>query len=835
MSIRAVQDIVRSLRGRKDSPCLSFKTDYRTFRFTYSQVGARVAREVEALRKAGVRPGCRVVIWAPNSPQWVCSFLAVACLGAVAVPMDFRGSPDLVVRVARQVKPALAIIGDRMPAIKLGCEVARISPVWTDDCDPGSGDRPQPRMHGSSGSDLLEIIYTSGTTGRPKGVMLTHSNVISNMLSALEGLQVSSDDCVVSLLPLSHMFEQVGGLFAPLSRGASIVYLERLNRRTFFDALRRERPSFVMIVPRLLEMIKGSIELAAEQSGRKKLLDGLRRAAAFLPAHARRLFFPTMWEIFSPARFRCFVAGGAPLEPGTERFFESLGLPILQGYGLTETSPVLTFNTFSDRRIGSVGRPIKGVALRIASDGEILAKGPNITKGYYKDKVRTRELFKDGWLATGDLGFVDDDGFVHIKGRKKDLIVTSEGMNVYPEDVEPALNKVKGVRDSAVVGYPRQGSEQVHAVLLLGKDAGSAGAIVAKANASLPSYSRITGYTVWPGTEFPRTTTMKVKRFEVISFLEQRHGRAAGSNGAGMQVPRLFSLIARVTKRPLSCIRGSSNLTSDLGLSSLDRLELLALVEDELGVSLSDEVITPGTSVADLEKLVASRPSIESGVKFRPWLNSWPVRLIRIFLQNLLVFPVVAMFTRTAVYGIERLRGLRRPCLIVCNHASHFDTPVLLMSLPARLRERVCPVGMWEYFIVKGRHPVKQFLMWRLYDLVGIVTAMVPFPQISGFAQSMAYAGSLIDKGYSILVFPEGMRTTDGRILDFKGGVGMMAVNYGIPILPVRISGLWETLPAGRFWPRMHPSSIVFGKPFMVKSEDYREAADEIEAAVRRL
>lgn len=830
MRFKTVNELLRSFQSRGSSLCVSYRTDFRTFRFSYGQVHDKVMESARQLHESKVRKGDAVIIWAPNSPSWLCSFLAVSMVGAVAIPLDFRGSRELVEKVAKEVKPKFAFIGDRMPDVTIHCRTERLKPVW----HATEAGKAHPKIVESGPSDLLEIIYTSGTTGDPKGVILTNNNVMSNVASAVKGITLTSKDKVISLLPLSHMFEQVGGLLVPLAHGGQIVYLERLNRRSIFSAIKEERPTFIPIVPRLLDMIKHAIENEAKQFGNEHLLGRMRRLSRSVPESMRRLVFPRVCKMFPKSSFRFFISGGAPLEQDTESFFDELGLPILQGYGLTETSPVLTFNYPGARRIGSVGKPIEGVDIKIADDGEILARGPNVSEGYFKRTDKTRELFRKGWLATGDIGAFDDEGFLFIKGRKKDLIVTSEGMNVYPEDIEAALNRIQGVKDSAVVGLKQPGGEQVHAVLLLEKGAGSPGTIIAKANSMISSYSRITGFTVWPDPDFPRTATMKVRKFKVLEYLSEKH-EAGARPGRAITAPPLVRIISQVTKKPIGTIHEGSNLTSDLGLGSLDRVELLSMIEDELGASLPDEVITSKTTVRQLEKLIVSRPPSEERIKFRPWLNSWPVRLVRVFLQDLILFPIVVFFTRTAAHGKNNIQNLRGPLLIVCNHTSHFDTPVLLMHLPFRLREEVCPVAMWEYFTVKGKRPFKQFLMNRLYDISGIAVNLIPFPQTAGFGQSMKYAGSLVDKGFSILVFPEGARTLDGNIHAFKDGVGMMAVNYKIPILPVKVSGLWETLPRGKFWPRLHPSTISFGAPFMVKSDDYREAAREIEGAVRIL
>ena len=844
MHYETVADLVRSFPRWGQTPCLSYKTDFRTFRFSYADLYRHIHQDIAILRRNRVKKGDRVIIWGQNSPGWASAFLAIASSGAVAVPLDFRGTAEFAKMVAKEVHPSFAWVGSRMPKVRLSCPIHVLEPLLIFDPEKADVKKAQGRIQRATQSDLLEVVYTSGTTSRPKGVMLTHGNVMSNVAQATASIPINSADVSISLLPLSHMFEQVSNLFGPLSFGSSVVHLERLNRRLIFDALESEHPTFVPIVPRLLELIRHNITMNIQPGKtirgvvQANMFDALRRISSAFPHPARRLLYPGLARFFPPGVFRFFIAGGAQLDPETERFFDDLGLRILQGYGLTESSPVLAMNSPKLHKIGWVGKPVPGVKIQIAQDGEILAKGPNITTGYYHNPKKTKELFRNSWLATGDLGSFDEDGFLRIYGRKKDMIVTSDGMNVYPEDVEAVLNRLPGVKDSAVVGWPRGGEESVHAVLLLAKGFGSPSTIVAAANSSLPSYARITGYTTWPTSDFPRTTTLKVKKFHVLEYLERQGsregkvGKTAISTAASNPV---YRIIAHVTKQPLSSIKPKANLTADLGLSSLDRVELLAEIEDEYGVSLPDEVISPRTRVADVERLVRMKPVIETALPFRKWVLSRPARLIRDILQHTVLFPTIVWFTQPLVYGYANVKNLQGPSLIVCNHTSHADTPVLLMSLPHQLREQVCPVALLEYFKVKGRHPVKQFFMSMLYEVVCLGAMIIPFPQTSGFGESMRYAGKLVDKGYSILVFPEGERTLDSKIHEFRTGVGLMAVHYKIPVLPVRVRGLFELLPRGAWWPKMSPSSIHFGKPFMVATDNYEEAALEIEKAVREV
>jgi long-chain acyl-CoA synthetase len=364
-------------------------------------------------------------------------------------------------------------------------------------------------------------MFTSGTTADPKGVILTHRNLVSNIMACREVVPINSSNRLLSLLPLSHMLEQTAGLLVPLSRGASIIYPTSRQPRTLFNTMQRDGVTNFIMVPQALELLMSGIEREVRSKGKEKQWRFLLRIAPLMPVAVRRWLFREVHRQMG-GKLRYIMSGGAYLDPQLARKWEVLGVPILQGYGATEASPVITTNTFQNNRLGSVGRVLPGQEIKIADDGEVLTRGPNVTPGYWQNPEATRAAFEDGWSRTGDLGYLDQDGFLYLKGRKKDLIVLPNGQNVYPEDLENLLNKQPGVKDSVVVGLPSEsGVLRVHAVLLMevGHRASEA---VSSVNRQVSDHQRIRGHTVWPQEDFPRTHTLKIRKPLVMEFLQNR-------------------------------------------------------------------------------------------------------------------------------------------------------------------------------------------------------------------------------------------------------------------------------------------------------------------------
>ena len=798
------------------------RTEFRTFCRTYGSLWASARRAGSFYASCGLRPGDKLLVWGPNSPAWVVALLGCLASGVVAVPVDVRSRADFVRRVWRETEAGLLVRtrskpdpGLPVPSVHLEdleAQVAELRPAIP------------PRL---SPQDVAEILYTSGTTGQPKGTIITHGNLLCELAAILPAVPAERHT-LLSILPLSHVFEQVIGLLAALSVGATIVYLETAKPTAVEEALRTQRITAMIVVPRFLQLLRDEMRraLPGPASG---WLDAYAEASLRLPVHLRRwLSWPLRRALAPDLRF--FVCGGAPLDPDLERFWDGLGVPVLQGYGLTETSSAVTLNTLQMRRIGTVGRVLAGQEVRVGRDDEILVRGPNVTPGYHCRREQTAAAFSDGWFCTGDVGRFDPDGFLVLKGRLKDVIVTSAGVNVYPEDVESVLKRISGVRDSAVVEW----RGHVHAVLLVEPEARrEPGQIVGEANRHLDSSQQILGYTVWPYPDFPRTPAGKVRKVDVRAELPRIEARRLPP------APRLpgpvVALVAQVAHRPPGQIDSESTLGPDLQLGSIDRMELLALTEGELGIDLDEEAVTAGTTVRELERMVGEGARAAGRVRFPRW-SRWPaVQVLRDLLQRCLVLPLTRSFVELEVRGLDHLEGVEGPVIFAANHTSRLDVPALLLALPDRYRRRLAPAARAEYFEAPGQ-PARALLLEALCSLVALAFNAFKFPQYRGFRPSLRYAGELVDQGWSILVFPEGRQTTTGEMERFKEGLGVMVAALRVPVVPVRLSGLFEIAAGAEIVPRRRGrATATFGSPLTFRHESYQEIAERVEAAVRAL
>lgn len=802
-------------------PALRRRTEFRSFTWTYGDLALRVRTIAHWFGSQGLTQGDRVLFWAPNSPTWAVAFLACFATGLVPVPLDLHSTPDFVELVADETEARLMLRGRFQP------HVSRAPRSMLDDELEWETRPGQPALATwptVKPDDLAEILYTSGTTAQPKGVMLTHRNLCANLDQIQPVVPVERYYRLVSLLPLSHSFEQTVGLLLPLGRGGRITYLETLKPSALTETLQEERPNVIVVVPALLELLRSRVESRLPALVRRGLHAAIPLLLTAPLATRRALGGPLLSRLDADLKY--FVVGGAPLDQSLERFWDALGVLVLQGYGLTEASPVVTANTPRAHRIGSVGRPLPCVQVRLGADGEILVKGPNVTPGYYHRPAATRDAFVDGWLRTGDLGEIDRDGFLYVRGRAKDVIVTPAGLKVYPEDVERALNAEPGVRDSAVLEW--QG--QVFAVLLLDPTRAAAPSeIVERANRRLNPVQQIHGWLVWPWADFPRTPTLKIRKFKIREALAANvPARTPLARPAG----RLEQLVQNVA--PDRPVTPRARLGPDLDLSSIDRLELITLLEEEFHVDIAETDVTSDTTVADLARLVET-----SHRKRRPQPPKWPLNPLiarfRSFAQRKLIFPVLRHAVWIAVQGEENLSTLTGPGIFAANHVSHLDAPSILMSLPRHIRERTAVAALAGFYYPPSPSALVNAWHWALFDLAALFFNVFPVPRERGFRESLRFAGFLVEHGWNILIFPEGSRSWTGELTPFREGIGLLATELKVPVVPVRVRGTYRVLRRSAVLPRPGPVTVRFGHPMYVPPISYWEATRQIEKAVAEL
>ena len=813
-----------------------FPRGYRRERWSYRRV-ADVARQFASeLAARNIAKGDAVLLWCPNCAEWVAAFLACAASGVIAVPVDDASTPDFACRISQQVRTRLVVCPRERAS--LFAELSTLDPADlpstvalhpTDSVCPAD---VQP-------SDPLEIVFTSGTTAEPKGVVLTHANVAANLapLATEIGKYLKYERIVhplrfLNLLPLSHVFGQFLGIFIPPLMGATVVFESTLNPSEIVSTIRRERVSVLVAVPRLIDSLKHKLELdiAAESgfSANANLEDSSTRRAAFAAryAAAEQQHFLRRWWTFRDIRrqfgwkFWAIISGGAALERETEEFWHRLGYAVVQGYGLTETTSLVSLNHPFHTSRGSIGKVLPGRELKLAGDGEILVRGSGVASGYWNGQAVTPVAGEEGWYATGDLGQLDADGNLFFRGRKKEVIVTPAGMNVYPQDLEAALRRLPEVRDCVVVGLERNGNAEPCAVLILREPSSDAKDIVARANETLAEYQRMRTWFVWAEEDFPRTSTGKPRRNVIRDAVALALKESASGGSAASAASPLSELLTRVTGRTPPKLAPSDDLERDLGLSSLERVELLGALEDRYQVDLSEAKFASVATVADLDKLLrgdaaelapsavgAPRPG-GSEPRSHPfhyprWTLRWPARCVRLAAHYLLVRPAVFLLGWPRVVGRENLRGVNGPLLVISNHIGDVDVGFIQTVLPARIRHRLATATGGEALeALRSPAPSRAWPL-RVYDrlrwTLGVMLLnLFPLPREAGFRKSFAYAGEAVDRGYSILVFPEGRHTEDGKLRPFRTGIGLLANNLRVPVLPMRIDGLFEVKQAGR-------------------------------------
>lgn len=778
----------------------------RTERLTHAglaRAAEAVARQVTAL--PGLARGDRVLIWAPNGPRLVAVLFGLLRAGMVAVPLDQNSTPAFVAAVAARTG-AVALIGGARNAVPAGLRVIDIAAF--DLAAPGGFDGPRPQP-----GDLAEIVFTSGTTGDPKGAMLTHANIVQDVIAAARIIPASVTLDLLSILPLSHMFEQTAGLFLPIHSGGSVHYAPAMLPSVILAEMRRRRVAGMVVVPRFLQLVLAAVERRMAERGLARLWRWQNRLAAHLPLAARRVLFRGVHRALG-GRLDFVICGGASLPPDTALAWERLGVRVIEGYGATECAPVIACNSYDRRVPGSVGRPLEGVGIRISEEGEVQVQGPNVFAGYWQDAARSADCrTADGWFRTGDMGAIDAEGRLAIQARLSDRIVLPSGMKVYPADVEAALLQEPGIRDCVVLGLPGQdGQEQVHAVVLAPDAApGAPAEAVANANRRLATHQRIMGLTVWQG-DFPRTALHKVKRRLLQSMLATPGG-AAQATAALATVPAgddplagAAGLLRRILRDPQAVIADEARLEADLGLDSLGRIELAALIEQDTGREVAEEEVNALDRVADLRALLAQGAAGKAGGEGAPDFPDWPLHplavALRAAVQRVVLFPLHAAFCRPfRVQGAGAADMSDGPVLLVANHASHADTVSILRALPPALRRRTAVAAASDYFY-SGR---------LRGALASLVLNSFPFSRAGRVRASLERCGMLCDDGWSVLIYPEGTRSPDGRILPFRTGIGLLAPGLGVPVVPASVSGGHDVLPKGARRPRRAAVTVRFG------------------------
>lgn len=855
-----IQSLARALSAGEDRAALiAFHKDtWATW--TYRELASHAQRLAGGLIDRGVKPGAHVLLYAPNSPEWLLSCLALIMAGAVPVPVDSQiGDEDL--RHVVHDSEAHWII----TTVYLGRQLDQIgstsrATVIVLDAEPDATTSWHAYMKAGretegknvSPQDPAVLFYTSGTSGRPKGVPLTHHNLASNLRALLDAKVIKPDDHVLLPLPFHHVYPFMVGLLAPLATGATIILPHGLTGPQILRALQEANGTAIIGVPRLYTALFSAIEGRIRQRGRMAHMV-FRGLLACSTAGRRRLGINLGRRLFAPIHkqvaphLRAMASGGAALDPGLAWALQGLGWDVGTGYGLTETSPILTFNAPGQGKLESAGRPLSGVRLKIGSSpepsiehGEVLASGPNVFSGYRNLPEQSRQAFTDdGYFRTGDLGYLDGEGYLHLVGRASAMIVLPGGKKIWPEHIEEHVNQGPHIRESAVLdnhgklvallvpeAVPgRVDLEQLHVQIRQDLD---------MQTRTLPSHYRVAEYAV-TFDPLPRTRLGKIRRHLLADRYET--ARQGEERPSGPQQPIPIQEMAPEDQQILEdpAARGAwvlmtrryadvrltpeSHLHLDLGIDSLEWLGLSLELRQATGASLDADAIGRIQTVRDLLKETAEAGSApEAGTADPHEQLQHPETLLDEGQQRWLqprgavltvLEPVVILADRLLMQKAYRLyfEGVEKlppegPFILAPNHLSLLDAPAIIAALPDHHLRRM----YWSGFA-----PI-MFSSWPM-RLLSRIMRVIPIDPKRGALANLAFAATALKRGGNLVWFPEGKRSHTGRLQRFQPGIGLLLRAYPVPVIPVWIEGTYEALPRHRRWPRIHPLALRFGQP----------------------
>jgi long-chain acyl-CoA synthetase len=817
---------------------------------SWNEISSLADRFAAELMRREIPMGERVVFWGANGLEWVAAFFGCIQRGVIAVPLDPGGAADFAGRVIENTRPRM-VVGEGWLLRELAVDVPKMR---FEDFTAALPAIPRDDLREKAvGLDSpFQILFTSGTTAEPKGIVHTHRNVLSSldpiereMQKYLKYERIFHPLRFLHTLPLSHVFGQFMGLWIPPLLGAVVHFETRLQAQRLIEMIHDEKVSVLCSVPRVLDLLR--LHLLAVHPG---LADELKRAAG-TKAVARWWRFRKIHQTLG-FRFWAFVCGGAALSPELESFWNGLGLLVVQGYGMTETSALISLNHPFKTGQGTMGKVLPGRDVRITDEGEILVRGDMVSRATWQQGALRKN--ESEWLATGDLAQRDEQGQLRFVGRKSQVIVTPSGLNVHPEDVEAVLNTQAGVQVSAVVPLlTAAGTEPVAVLVFRGSREQAQTAIVA-ANRRLAEYQQIRHWKLWPELDLPRTSTGKVRRPRVTEWVNAQRAESRES-----VADPLLALILSISHAAPGHTGDEARLSEDLGLDSLGGVQLQTELEQRLGLTLDDVTLERVETLGDLRRALglegarndramsgeaavahtaAAMPAADeprrSGEEdvYPHWPWWWPTRWLRVVYLELVSRFLVWLLGHPQVESRAR-PDPGRPVIVIANHVTTYDGALILYGLPAAMRRRVA-IAMAGNMLRDFRHmrnlgPEKS-AVGRLLDPLGplawvLITALYnvfPLPRSAGFRRSFQHAGEALDRGYNVLVFPEGTRTETG-LRAFRPGIGLLVRESNAPVLPVALAGLSELKQRGRGWFRSGRLTIRVGEPVVFSDEETPE------------
>ena len=900
------QRFLESARRFPNNIALEIQRANTVERVTFAEL-THMAESVGKWLSGRVAADARVAILAANHPRWVAAYLGVIASGRVAVPLDTAFHGDQVQKLLLDSGAALLFCDARhLPVALEAAERTNVGLVMTSaaeevmaalgDESPGQGasSRGQPahctepeeqggppafrvQLAGDLDSifaaggggfepvvpredDLAALLYTSGTTADPKGVMLTHANLVGEANSVFGVVTIGPSDALLGILPMFHVLAQMANLFLPLFNGSRVVYLETLNTTELLRALQERDITAFAVVPQFFYLIHEKIFKEIGKAGKftvrvVRALMALNRALRKIGINAGRVFFGRIHATFG-TRMRYLVTGGSRFDPKIQRDFYSFGIDVLNAYGLTETTGGAFLNRPGEIVFGSVGPPLPGVEARIVNEevveegrpraGEIAIRGAIVMKGYWNRPDATNEVLRDGWLYTGDLGYLDSGENLFITGRRKEVIVLANGKNIYPEEIESHYLQSPLVKEICVMALEERladpTSERLYGVIVPNFELLREKKIVNTKEAirfdiealshKVASTKRLGSYDVWQ-EDLPRTTTRKLKRFEIEKRVRERQKNGGAEAGIGVEKPltgeerawleredvrRALAVVKEAARNRLDSIRPGHNLELDLGLDSMQRVELLTALEQTIGGAVPESHLADIYTVRDLvDAVLESERHGEGGARAsapawstifaEPMTDPDVLALAKPDLPAEILFFTLSRFIH--MFALDRfafkVRGLENlpsegPYLLCSNHQSYIDPLLLASALPWRVFRNTFAVGTSEIFGAG-------FMSWLARQLRVVVldpdANLVPAMRAGAFG---------LNHGRILVLYPEGERTNDGNLRIFRKGAAILSVHTRAPIVPIAIEGFYDAWPRHKKWPKFGPLEMTIGK-----------------------
>ncbi|MFD2113810.1 AMP-binding protein [Thiorhodococcus fuscus] len=816
------------LLGQHEVPALIWKEQRVGYRELLARIDA-VSRQFPSV------PCDRVAIFAENRLDWVYAFYAGLKQGCTLVPIDFMSSAEDVAHILRDCEPSLVFCSNgtrEVLAQAIGASSRQPLVLVLDELDPAASDSKAEPIPAPALDKTLLLIYTSGTTGSPKGVMLSWDNLLANIESISKDVPIYvPGQRTLALLPLHHIFPLVGALIAPLYTGGTCVFSPSLASEDMLRALNDNRVTIMIGVPRLYQLITKSIKDKINASRLTRLLFQLA-AKINSRAFSKRLFAKVHARFGGQVRF--LVSGGAKLDEDVFRDLTTLGFEVLEGFGMTEAAPMITFTRPGESTLGAAGRPMSCNEVRIV-DGEILNRGRNVMQGYYKRPEETAAVIKDGWLYTGDLGYIDASGALHVTGRKKEIIVLPSGKNINPVEIEAKLFESTDLisevavfqhqdsLEAAVVPDFRRVREQ--GIADLQKTLNEQ--VLAPYNKAVTPYKKILKLHLL-GEELPKTRLGKLKRFLLPDMVASNQTRTVG--GEEPDYPEYKTIQHFLQQQKECAVYAGDHLELDLGLDSLDRVGLQSFLNATFGVGVSDETFIDHPTVGRIAEFIRDKKT-KMAVSVVEWAEILKQRseihLPRSWAAHNPLRHGMALLARAyfrlSAKGLENLPV--GPCILAPNHQSFLDGLFVAAFLDNATMKRT-------YFFAKAKHVNRPWLRFLAARNNVIVLDLE-----RDLRHALQNLSEVLRQGCNIIIFPEGTRSKDGAVAPFRKTYAILSRELGVPVVPVAIKGAWQALRSGSWLPKMFAPIEVSFLPAVEPGERSYEALnravmDRVVAAV---